>query len=228
MTDRSDTPKVDGGPSDRELSRRQWLGAMAAVGAALPVLSSAACKPSDQASTTPTAPTGPRGTPSDPDLIHPRIWWDKQLTQAELVTLAALTDTIIPADGTSPSASAVGVPDYINEWASAPYDWAREGIATIRSGLAWLDEESGRRFAKAFAAIDQSERNAIADDICFLPRAKPEHQEAARFFDMIRDLTATGFYTTEEGMRDLGYVGNVPLDRFDGPPQEVLERLGLA
>jgi len=227
MTDRSDTPKVDDAPSDRELSRRQWLGAMAAAGAALPVLSSVACKPSDQASTTPTAATGPRGTPSDPDLIHPRIWWDKQLTQAELVTLAALTDTIIPADGTSPSASAVGVPDYIDEWASAPYDWAREGIVKIRSGLAWLDEESGRRFGKAFAAVDQADRNAIADDICFLPRAKPEHQEAARFFDMIRDLTATGFYTTAEGMRDLGYVGNVPLDRFDGPPREVLERLGL-
>jgi hypothetical protein len=50
----------------------------------------------------------------------------------------------------------------------------------------------------------------------------------ARFFDMVRDLTATGFYTTVEGMRDIGYVGNTPLDRFDGPPPEVLRRLGLA
>lgn len=227
MTERSDVPASPERPSDRELSRRRWLAAMAAAGAALPVLSSAACKPSDQTAGAPTAATGPRGTPSDPDLIHPRIWWDKQLTRAELVTLAALTDTIIPEDETSPSASAVGVPDYIDEWASAPYDWAREGIGKIRKGLTWLDEESGRRFGKPFAEIDQSERNLIADDICYLPRAKPEHQEAARFFDMIRDLTATGFYTTEAGMRDLGYVGNVPLDRFDGPPREVLERLGL-
>ena len=29
-------------------------------------------------------------------------------------------------------------------------------------------------------------------------------------------------------MRDLGYVGNVPVPSWDGPPAEVLERLGLA
>jgi len=30
------------------------------------------------------------------------------------------------------------------------------------------------------------------------------------------------------GMRDLKYVGNVALATFDGPPQEVLKRLGLS
>jgi Gluconate 2-dehydrogenase subunit 3 len=170
---------------------------------------------------------GPAGTPSDPDLIHPKIWWQKQMTPAELTTLAALCDTIIPEDDVSPSASVLGVPDYIDEWASAPYDWARDGLTQIRKGLAWLDTEADRRFGRAFAAITPDQRNAIADDICYLPKARPEHRDAAEFFDQVRDLTATGFYTTEPGMKDVGYVGNVPLDRFPPPPPEVLKRLGL-
>ena len=175
----------------------------------------------------PTPIQGPAGTPSDPDLLKPKIWWQKQLTAAELTTLAALCDTIIPADGKSPSASGVGVPDYINEWASAPYDWAREGLARIRKGFAWLDAEGTRRFGKGFVELSPEQRGRIAADICYLPRAKPEHREPAQFFDQVRDLTATGFYTTREGMQDLGYVGNVALPRFDAPPAEVLRHLGL-
>jgi len=28
-------------------------------------------------------------------------------------------------------------------------------------------------------------------------------------------------------MKDLGYVGNVPLARFEGPPPELVRKLGL-
>lgn len=207
-------------------TRREVLGAAAAAGAALPLLGAAGCKPAgppDQAA--PAA--GPRGTPSDPDLIRPRIWWSRQLGAEELATLAALCDTIIPADERSPAASAVGVPAFIDEWASAPYDWAREGLARLRAGFAWLDAEGARRFGRPFAQLTPAERDRIAGDICYLPRARPEHQEAARFFDLVRDLTATGFYTTREGMADIGYVGNTPLDQPPVPPPEVLRRLGL-
>lgn len=223
----NESPATPAPGSDRGVSRRQVLRTLAA-GAALPIVGGASGCADSPAPADPAPASGPRGTPSDPDLISPRIWWTRQLTGAELATLAALCDTIIPADEVSPSASAVGVPDYIDEWASAPYDWAREGLAQLRNGFAWLDAEGGRRFGKPFAALAPGERDAIAADISYLPRARPEHQEAARFFDMVRDLTATGFYTTREGMRDIGYVGNTPLDRFDGPPPEVRRHLGLA
>jgi len=172
-------------------------------------------------------PQGPAGTPSDPDLLRPRIWWNTILTPGELTTLAALCDVIIPADDKSPSASAVGVPDFINEYASAPYEGQQNDLVRIRGGLLWLDTEAGKRFGKRFSDATPSEKAAICDDICWLPNAKPELREAAGFFDLIRDLAATGFYTTREGMKDLGYVGNTPLQRFDGPPPEVLKHLGL-
>jgi hypothetical protein len=63
--------------------------------------------------------------------------------------------------------------------------------------------------------------------VCYGPKAKPEFKEAARFFSKFRSLTAGGFYSTPAGMADMGYVGNMPLARFDGPPQEVLDRLGV-
>ncbi|MBM4186160.1 MAG: gluconate 2-dehydrogenase subunit 3 family protein [Gemmatimonadetes bacterium] len=171
---------------------------------------------------------GPAGTPSDPDLLRPTVTWAKQLTEGELVTLSALCDLIIPADDTSPSASAVGVPDFINEWVSAPYDYQRSVLIQLRGGLVWLNNESARRHGKSFASASPAEQAAIADQICYEPRVQPEYLAAARMFDLVRDLTATGFYTTREGMADLRYLGNVPLQKFDGPPPEVLRHLGLA
>lgn len=172
--------------------------------------------------------TGPRGTPSDPDLLNPKITWEMKLTAAELVTLTALCDMIIPADDTSPAASAVGVPAYINEYVSAPSDWYQRALVQVRGGLVWLNVESNKRFGKAFADVTPAQRTAICDDICYAAKAKPEFKQAAQFFDRVRDLTAEGFYTTDEGMKDIGYVGNVALPSFDGPPPEVLKHLGLA
>ena len=193
-----------------------------------PVRPAAKPAPKPRTAAAPVPPkTGPRGTPTDPDLLNPKSTWPRLLSATELVTLAVLCDTIIPADEKSPSASSVGVPAYINEYVSAPYDWAERALVRVRGGLTWLDVESGKRFGKRYSALMASERTQICDDICYLPRAKPEFQAAARFFDQVRDLTAAGFYTTDAGMKDLQYVGNVPLAKFDGPPPEVLRKLGL-
>ncbi|MES3032534.1 MAG: gluconate 2-dehydrogenase subunit 3 family protein [Gemmatimonadota bacterium] len=171
---------------------------------------------------------GPRGTPTDPDLINPKSPWPRLLSTSELATLSALCDVIIPADEKSPSASAVGVPAYINEYVSAPYDWAERALVRVRGGLTWLDVESGKRFTKRFTALTPTQKTQICDDICFVANAKPEFKAGAQFFREIRNLTQSGFYTSEAGMKDIQYVGNVPLAKWDGPPPEVLRKLGLA
>jgi gluconate 2-dehydrogenase gamma chain len=170
---------------------------------------------------------GPRGTPTDPDLLNAKANWPRLLTAAEMLTLTALCDTIIPADAKSPSASAVGAPAYINEWASSPYDGGERALLMIRGGLAWLNTECERRFTRRYTALTAAERKQVCDDICYLPNAKPEFQFGARFFDQVRDLTASAFYCSDPGMKDIGYVGNVPLAKFDGPPASVLRHVGL-
>ncbi len=204
---------------------RRDLVKLIGLTAAVPALGS--CTTRKPESPAPPVSRGPAGTASDPDLINPKLTWAKVLTPAELATLSALCDFIIPADDKSPSASQVGVPDYINEWASAPYQYQQGALVKIRAGLAWLDTEGAKRFGKPFAGLPTIQQAKIADDICYLPRAKTAHRTAAEFFDIIRDLVATGFYTTTEGMKDLGYVGNVALPTFDGPPAEVRRHLGL-
>jgi hypothetical protein len=166
-------------------------------------------------------------TLTDPDLFHPGKLWDRTLMKAELRTVAALCDVIIPADEKSRSASQMDVPDFIDEWVSAPYPLQQENKTQIKDGLAWLDAEGKKRFEKEFADLTDEQKQRICDDICFVPKARPEFEKAARFFALFRDLTATGFYTTKEGMKDLQYIGNTPQIGFKGPPKEVLEYLKL-
>lgn len=175
-----------------------------------------------------TAANGGYGT--DPDLTRiyrPGELWPLTLTDAQRKTAAALCDVIIPADDQSPAASAVGVVDFIDEWVSAPYPVQQRDRTLVLDGLAWIDAESGRRRGRTFDQLATADREAITAGICWLPAARPELCEAARFFSRYRELTTGGFYTTPEGSRDLGYVGNVPSLTFEGPPPDLIRRLGL-
>jgi hypothetical protein len=170
------------------------------------------------------------GYGTDPDLVKgykPGDLWPLTFTGAQRREVAALCDVVIPADGRSPSASAVGVTDFVDEFVSAPYpDNVRDGRKVL-DGLAWLDRESTRRFGAVFAEATGAQRIALCEDISHDEPPNPELRPAAEFFRRFRNLAATGFYTTPVGMKDIGYVGNVPLARFDGPPADLVEKLGL-
>lgn len=177
------------------------------------------------------SPTQGHGYGTDLDLTKsykPGDLWPLTLARAPRRTVTVLCDLIIPADDQSPSASAVGVPDFIDEWISAPYPNQRRDRELVLDGLHWLDEEAQRRHRGIFADLTDEQRTGIARDICYEPEARPELKTAARFFARFRDLTAGGFYTTPEGMRDIRYVGNVPSATFAGPPPELIRQLGLA
>jgi hypothetical protein len=204
------------------VDRRTTLKWVLAASAAMPFLRQSAFAAAAAASA--------RGYGSDPNLTRiykPGDLWPLTLTRAQRSAAAALCDTIIPADAESPGAASVGVVDFIDEWISAPYAEQVADRDMILAGLTWLDAEARRRFARDFAALEEPQRGAICDDICYAPKAKPQFAEAAKFFAKYRDLTAGGFYTTPAGTKDLRYVGNVPLERYDGPPPEVLRKIGL-
>lgn len=220
----------------RSLSRRRALQVLAAGAASAAALPAAACSPGQEAvgpdppSTRPPPAGGDplaAGTPTDPDLISPVVPWDLLLTDDELQTLASLCDVIIPADEHSPSAASLGAHDFIDEWVSAPYDGNRDDLLLVRGGVAWLNVEAAARFGRSFASLADDDKRQLCDDICYEPHAAPGYRAPARFFDRVRDLTSTAFWTTEEGMADLGFVGNRAMATFEGPPREVLGRLGL-
>ncbi|HSM35762.1 MAG TPA: gluconate 2-dehydrogenase subunit 3 family protein [Longimicrobiales bacterium] len=226
-------------PSFPPVDRRRVIQMMAAAAVA-PALGG--CEPGDEggsaggdgsrAATAPSPANNPlaTGTPWDPDLVAPVLPWEKILTEDEREGLAALCDVIIPADDRSPSASAVGAHDFIDEYVSAPYRNFEDDRVLVRGGLVWLDGEAARRFGEGqrFRTLAAARQREICDDICHSEDAAPEFAYGARFFDRVRDLTATAFYTTPEGMEDIGYVGNVPLSGpWPPPPPEALRHLGL-
>ena len=172
-----------------------------------------------------------QGYGPDPSMVkiyNPGDVWPLTLNDTQRRATVALCDVMIPADESSPSASAVGVPDFIDEWVSSPYPGQAGDRTTILNGLAWIDAESQLRHGANFADLSLAQQTGICDDICDPKVAKPEHAAAVRFFKRFRDLAAGGYYTTPQGMEAIGYVGNTPLAEFPGPPIEALRHVGLA
>src|SRR3984957_182651 len=204
------------------MDRRTTLKWVLAASAAWPLLE----KRDALAASAPTA----HGYGMDPNLVansHPGELWPLTMTASERRLAGVLADIIIPADEHSPSASAVGVVEFIDEWVSAPYPAQQRDRTVVLGGFAWLDEEAARRSGKGFADLDTPLQHGICDDICDESRAAAERRAAARFFALYRDLTAGGFYSSPAGRKDLDFIGNVPLARFEGPPPALLRALNL-
>lgn len=214
------------------IDRRTTIKWVLATGAAYRLLDKGEAR-ADSATTdaapTDDAPTT-KGYGTDPSLVadyKPGEIWPLTLTTAQRRLAGILADIIIPADEQSPSAAAVGVVEFIDDWVSAPYPHHQRDRALLLDGFAWLDTEAAKRFGRGFSDLSTLQQRGICDDICDTVRATPARASAARFFALYRDLTSGAFYSTPVGRKDLKFIGNVRLARFDGPPPELLKALGL-
>jgi hypothetical protein len=205
---------------DRRTSLKWMLSA-----AALPLMQLTGCSSEPP----PKLPSGV-GYGTDPDLLKlygPGSVWPLTLDERQRRIATALCDLIVPADAEGPGAVAIGVVDFINEWVSAPYPQQTADRKLLLAGFDWLDAQAEQRFSRSFGEASASQRSAVCDDICYLPKARAEFEQAAEFFARYRDLTIGGFCTSPQGRQYLGYVGNVPLASFEGPPPEVLKLVGV-
>jgi len=147
----------------------------------------------------------------------------KFFTADEYATVRILVDLIIPGDDRSGSATDAGVPEFMDfMMADQP---GRQ--TAMRGGLAWLDRECVNRFEKPFRSCSDTERTAVLDDISWPHKAPPELSHGVAFFNSFRDLTASGFWTSRMGIKDLQYMGNVYVPEWTGCPDEVLKKLGV-
>jgi gluconate 2-dehydrogenase gamma chain len=163
------------------------------------------------------------------DRMAEEIAHEKQLeanqffTPAEMATITILADIIIPKDAISGSASEAKVPDFIEFIVKD----MPQHQTPMRGGLRWLDVESLKRFAKPFTSITATDQLKIIDDIAYPNKVKPGMEQGVAFFSLMRDLTASGFYTSAIGVKDIGYAGNVP-NQWNGVPADVLAQYKLA
>lgn len=144
-------------------------------------------------------------------------------TEHEMATITLLADIIIPKDAVSGSATDAKVPEFIEFIVKDMPDHQ----VPMRGGLKWLDLHSYKKYSKAFTECTSKEQIGIVDEIAYPQKAAPALAQGVSFFNKIRDLVTTGFYTAEIGVKDLGYMGNVP-NRWEGVPDEVLKQHGFA
>lgn len=218
------------------LSRRQtlkWFGVLSAT-VTLPAISgceSLAISAAKMAGDWPELDLEPitgEGYGKDPNLVNPPdAPWPLTMTPAQRDITAVLCDIIIPREGDVPSASEVGVPDVLDEWVSAPYEEQQSDRGNILAGLAWLDQESNRRFGQIFVKATPTQRLEIIEDIAYEEaESKLRYAYIARVFDGIRTLVTIAFFASPEGTRDMGYQGNTPIaGDYPGPTPEALAHL---
>jgi gluconate 2-dehydrogenase gamma chain len=144
-------------------------------------------------------------------------------TPHEWETVRMLADLVIPKDERSGSATDAGVPEFMDFMMGDRPD----GQTPMRGGLAWLDNECYERFTKTFVQAAETERTAVINDIAWPKKAKPDMSQGVAFFNMFRDMTASGFWSSKIGVADLDYRGNVFVAEWQGCPEPALRKLGV-
>lgn len=140
----------------------------------------------------------------------------KYFSPHQYKTLQALCHAIIPPDDKSGGAIEAGAPEFIDLLTSENPDYQ----LTLGGGLMWLDGICSDRFGKVFVDCTPGQQTSILDLIAFRKnaQAEPGLSQGIEFFSFLRNLTADGYFTSEIGIKDLGYIGNTYLKEFPGCP----------
>jgi len=203
------------------MNRRESLKALGFIAAGSSLLT-AACNSKETKKT--IASNGER-LPGIQDFEYERtaqLQAEKFFDDHEMATITVLADIIIPKDSKSGSASEAGVPEFIEFIVKDLPD----NKIPMRGGLRWLDLQCKRRYGNVFIKCDTKDQLALVDEIAYPELAKPEMQQGAAFFSLMRNLTSSGFYTSEMGVKDIGYAGNKP-GVWNGVPDDVLRDHGF-
>ncbi|MDH5379219.1 MAG: gluconate 2-dehydrogenase subunit 3 family protein [Cyclobacteriaceae bacterium] len=143
-------------------------------------------------------------------------------TEHEIETIAVLSDIILPSNDSYGSATDAAVPDFV-EFMSKDLPYHQ---LPLRGGIMWLDSQSNKLYNSEFVKCTHEQQISLVDRIAYPLDAKPEMAAGVKFFSLMRNLTLTGYYTTEMGIKDLGYKGNQP-NVWDGVPDDVLKEHNL-
>lgn len=203
------------------MDRRESLKLLLAGGLGTGLLATASCTPEEKADL--DALIGDYGRTPEEKVVDGNLMADRFFTDVELATIAVLSDIILPADDQSGSATEAGVPAFIEFMVKDMPSFK----TPMRGGLMWLSTESRKRFGNDFVSISDAEQIQIVDDIAWPDTARPEMIHGVRFFNRMRNLVASGYFTTRIGFDVLGYKGNIP-GVWDGIPDEVLKKHGFA
>jgi gluconate 2-dehydrogenase gamma chain len=132
-----------------------------------------------------------------------------------------LAEMIIPEDDT-PGARQAGVAEFIDfmvanrvqvsgsrEIRSAADAIEAGSAAQVKlvEGLNWVNARSHSEFGKDFMDCGPDQQNGILEQLAHKAKFKPATETGREFFQMMRDYTVVGYYTTKIGLESIGYPG---------------------
>jgi gluconate 2-dehydrogenase gamma chain len=208
------------------MNRRESLKAIGIGTLSTGLLLEASCKTDTKKAEDITTPK--ETSTADPTRTPYEIDRDKKLNagkffdEHEISTITILVDIIIPKDATSGSASDAKVPEFIEFIVND----MPQHQTPLRGGLRWLDLQCLNRYNATFKEASSQQQIEMVTLIAYPKKATPEMAQGVSFFNRMRDLTATGFFSSKMGMKDLGYVGNSP-NKWEGVPADVLKAHGF-
>lgn len=131
-------------------------------------------------------------------------------------TLQALCQTIIPSDAESGGALEAGAPEFIDLLTSENIEYQ----VKLGGGLMWLDGTCSDRYGKVYLDCLPQQQKQILDQIAYRNNAltDPRLSQGVEFFSFLRNMTSDGFFTSEIGIKYLGYQGSAFLKEFPGCP----------
>ena len=207
------------------MDRRKSLKLIVTGAVATPI-AIAACKTEDKKAVTPATDDPKFTIDRNPDELKAEkelLAKEKVFTDHEFATITVLCDIIIPKDEISGSASEAKVPDFIE---FIVRDMPAHQVP-LKGGLRWLDMQMLKRHEKPFKDCSPAQQIEMVDMIAYPKKAIPAMSPGVKFFSLLRDLTASGFYTSEIGVKDLGYKGNTA-NQWNGVPDDVLKQYNVA
>tara|TARA_X000000950_G_scaffold232793_1_gene281997 strand:- start:254 stop:958 length:705 start_codon:yes stop_codon:yes gene_type:complete len=163
------------------------------------------------------------GRTPEEKLYDDKLFAEKFFTNQELFTLDKICNLILPPNefGSIRDAEVVQLIEFM-----------AKDIPTykepLRNGLIWIDNESKKRFNNLFVDCEIAQQVNIFDEIAYYDPNKSisDYSEPVQWFNLLRNLTMTGYFTSEVGINELGYKGNIP-NIWDGVPQDILDQYGL-
>lgn len=148
------------------------------------------------------------------------VYKPKALTQHEFETLKTLCELIVP------DASKGGAAEFVDILSSQNIDM----LTTYTGGLAWLNEAMLREYSADFLTAKPTERTEMLDRIAYRKNETPELAAGIHFFAWTRRMTVDAYYTSAAGIKEVGYMGNRALAKFEVPQAAIdyaVKRSGL-
>ena len=131
--------------------------------------------------------------------------------------LAEIAETIIPETST-PGAKAAEVDKFIVTMLNDCYK--AEDQKVVLEGLKKIDEASEKQFKKAFVDLSDEQKNTVLtaidkERVDYNKRENKKEGDPTHYFQILKELTLTGYFTSEPGAtKALRYVA-VP-GKFEG------------